>query len=254
MKEPLRVLIVKADRLCAEILRRSVTSAFPEASVALAHRLAGANAALSAESFDLLISGIAMPDGDMLDLLAAVLGDARRVDRALIVTGRRESHIFESLRALPIDGLLDTASEGLREFDAAVRSVMAGVPYWSPAVRSLLLQCMTPTAICRRLTPTEQVVFSVLGGGLDDELAAAELGMTASAVHGVRRDLHRKLKIQHRGDLMRVAAQTGFVRFSSECVSHPAFAILLSQCSSRKIPQAAQRVTMELPSASCAMF
>ena len=87
-KMPFRALIVKADRLCAETLKRAVERLVPEACIRLAHRLADANAALSAEPFDLLICGIELPDGDMLDLLAACLNRSRRVPYVLVVTGR----------------------------------------------------------------------------------------------------------------------------------------------------------------------
>jgi hypothetical protein len=42
----------------------------------------------------------------------------------------------------------------------------------------------------------------------------------------VRRGLHRKLGVQHRGELVRVAAQKGFVRFTPDGVERPGFALL----------------------------
>ena len=70
-------------------------------------------------------------------------------------------------------------------------------------------------------------MFSVIGDGCDDKVAAARLGLRESSVHSVRRELHRKLGAQHRGELIRLAAQRGYVRFTAESVQYPGQAILL---------------------------
>src|SRR5947209_5547375 len=95
-----RILIVKADRFYAEAMHQSTSRIFPGAHIRVVNQLAEANAALSTESFDMMISGIGLPDGDMLDLLAACTGVGRRVEYVLVVTARREPRVWESLNAL----------------------------------------------------------------------------------------------------------------------------------------------------------
>ena len=162
--------------------------------------------------------------------------------------------MLKSLHLLPIDGLLDSSTEGLAELDLALRSVVAGTCYWSKSVQASLHACLTPTAISQLLTPTEQIIFSVLGGGCDDDVAAAKLCLKAGTINSARRAIHRKLKIQHRGDLVRIAVESGFVRLLAAGTFRPAFAMMLSACSSRKIPHSSCEVTMEAPSASCVML
>ena len=60
------------------------------------------------------------------------------------------------------------------------------------------------------------------------------LGLSPSTVSTVRRELHRKLGVQHRGDLVRAAAQSGFVHFTPTGVVRPGFALLSASYHPRK--------------------
>ena len=229
------ILILKADRLCGDALRHSAHLVFPRATVVTASRLAEARAALSAEVFDLLITGVVLLDGDVLELLAACTDGLRRVRRVLVVTGRRDPRVLGSLRALPIAGVFDPLSEGLEALGEALTTVATGRVYWSESVPvRLSSRASGPASICRTLSPVEQLVFAVLGDGTDDRDAADRLGMTPSSIQTVRRALHRKLGVQHKGGLVRLAAQYGFVQFTPEGVVRPGFAQLLAACRSSK--------------------
>lgn len=249
-----RILVVKADRLCTDAFAHIVQKLFPEAEVLVARRLVDANAAIASGPFDLMITGIELPDGDTLDFIAAVTSKPIRIASVLVVTGHCESRILESLRTLPIKGMCDSRNDGLDEIEQALRSIAEGKPHWSSSALTALQGCVTATTIHRLLTPTEQLTFSILGDGCDDEVAAEKLNLTAASVGSLRREIHRKLKLQHRGELMRLAVQTGFVRISKTGIFRPAFATMLSLCSSRKIPRAGLPVTLEAPSASCAII
>jgi len=230
-----RVLILKADRLCGETLRRAVLTVIPAARVSLLSRVEEARAALASASFDLLLTGVAMIDGDVLDLLSGSLREPRRIRRVLVVTGRKEVRTLESVRAMPVDGVFDSSSGELEEFERALRSVISGRPYWSASVLACLSRQSAPSrSICRLLTPVEQLVLAVIGDGSDDRAAAQRLGLRSSSIHSVRRELHRKLGAKHKGELVRLAVQHGFVRFTPEGVVRPGFALLTAACSPRR--------------------
>ena len=63
--------------------------------------------------------------------------------------------------------------------------------------------------------------------------AASKLGLSPATIGTVRRNLHRKLGIQHRGELVRIAAQNGFVRFTPAGIVRPGFALLVAACQRR---------------------
>lgn len=58
-------------------------------------------------------------------------------------------------------------------------------------------------------------------------MAAMRLGLKSSAVQSVRRELHRKIEVQQRGDLVRVAVQLGYICFTATGVIRPGFELLV---------------------------
>ena len=231
-----RLLIVKADRLYAEILAQQVTEFFRCMDVMIVSRINEARVALASGRFDLILTGVTLLDGDMLDLLSTLAAPTRRVHRVLVVTERKDLRVLETLRALPVDGVFDPSSEGLDAFERAVRAIAGGLSYWSDSVLARLTQhCLPSNSLCRLLTPAERLVLAVIGDGSDNDAAAQRLGIRASSVHSIRRELHRKLGVTHRGDLVRIAAQHGFVRFTPDGVVRPGFALLVDACRARPL-------------------
>jgi len=224
------ILILKGDRLCADLLRQAALQVFPAACVKLVSRVNDGLAALTEASFDLLLTGINLPDGDVLDLLASSK-QQHRFRHVMAVTGCKELRILLSLRELSVDGVFDPLDEGLDQLCNAFRLIAAGYAYWSPNILEVLrLRRMSPNAFYHLLTPTEQLVLAVIGDGSDDHAAADQLGMQPASIQSIRRDLHRKLGVQHKGQLMRLAVQHGYVRFTPHGILRPGFSILLAAC------------------------
>lgn len=225
-----RVLILKADRLYADILRHYTDQVLNPVEIAIARTVATARDHVATRPLDLLITGLGDPlEGDAIDLVAQCLRPPRRVRRIMVVTMRREYRVFAALRTLPVEGVFDTAEEPSSAFPGALRTIMDGTRYWSSSViRHVQEVASGPKALVRILSDFELVVLSVLGGGCDNSEAARLLGLSPATISTVRRGLHRKLGVQHRGDLVRMAAQNGFVRFTPEGVERPGFSLLTS--------------------------
>jgi DNA-binding NarL/FixJ family response regulator len=223
-----RVLILKADRLYAETLSQYVERALQPVQVSIAGSVAVARNMLAAEPIDLFITGRGESlEGDALDLIAQCTKPPFRARRVLVVTMRREYRAIAVLRTLSIDGVFDSAEEPPAAFTEALQTVLGGSRYWSQSIIRRLQQLATaPTALFRLLTDFEQIVLSVIGDGCDDAEAARQLRLSPATVSTVRRGLHRKLGVQHRGELVRVAAQKGYVRFTPDGVERPGFALL----------------------------
>jgi DNA-binding NarL/FixJ family response regulator len=226
----LRILILKADTLCASVLEYATRRVFPAATFRRENTMKQAVKFLASEPVDLLLTGIGLTDGDTLDLLSEA-PEQRKFTRALVVTGRSEHRILTVLKGLSIHGIFDPTSEGLDRFEAAVRLIGEGGYYWSGKVLERLREHTTPAgSVERLLSPTEQLVFAVVGDGSDDSEAAERLNLRPSTIHSVRRELHRKLGVRHKGELVRMAVQHGYVRFTAEGVQRPGFSGLLAAC------------------------
>lgn len=229
------VLILKADRVYAEALRRAVKRVVPAAAIRTVHTIQDAAAALAEAPVDLLLTGVGMPDGGILDFLSVYLVEPRRVSRVLVVTARRDQRIMAGLNGLPIQGVFDPWTEDQQRLRVALRAVVAGAGYWSPSVLERIQRdCLSPASLCRRLSAAEQLVLSILGDGSDDNFAAELLGLKPSAISSVCRSLHRKLGVRHRGELVRFAVQHGFVRLLPGRVVRPGFATMLAAWQDRR--------------------
>ena len=230
------VLILRADRLYADVLRQMVLRVFPRVQVTIAATVEAAALIIARDRVDLFITGLGTAhEGDVLDLLVRAARQSSRVDRVLVATAGCEYRLLAALRTLEIKGVFDAANELPEAFMVALRAVGAGSRYWSQSFVDLLQQIgSTSTGLFRLLTAFEQVVLSIIGDGCDDNVAAQKLGISPSTVSTVRRELHRKLGVQHRGELVRAAAQHGFVRFTPAGVVRPGFALLCAGYHARK--------------------
>ncbi len=229
------VLIFKADRIYAEALRQHVQCVFPPAKVWTALSLDSAKRQLSTLRPDVFVTGVgASLDGDIVDLLAGQL-PAHRSLRVLVVTVRLEYRVLAALRSLSVEGVFDSASGTAEELSLALRTVAEGKRYWSQSIIEHMHRVGSASdALFRLLTTFEQVVLSVIGDGCDNVVAAHRLKLSPATVSTVRRELHRKLGVQHRGELVRVAAQHGFVRFTAGGVVRPGFGLMCSHYEARR--------------------
>lgn len=233
-KSPRSILIVKADQVYAEALGHLAASVFPAAKIKLATSNASARLASTAEPFDLLVTGLGVElGGDMLDFLSNSTGNSRFA-RVLVVTTHHESRVLAVLQALGVQGVFDSTTEDGHKLALAMAAVARGEYYRSQSILKWLACSAVHPPLSRILTNCEQLVLSVIGDGSDDLAAARELCVSPATICCVRRNLHRKLDVQHRGELMRVAAQNGFVRFSSSGVIRTGFNLLLAAHQPRK--------------------
>lgn len=222
------VLILNADRLYARNLQQMVLSVQPTARVILSTCIDSAAASLAAQSFELIVTGLEPSlKGDVIDFIASRKRSARCSERIFVISAEFEQRVVAALRTLTVSGVFDTASELPASFTPALQAVMMGQRYWSPSVLERMRnEYAASSSLFRRLTTAEQLILSIVGDGSDDISAARELGLSPATVSTVRRDLHRKLGVQHRGALIRIAVESGFVRFTASGVVRPGFAML----------------------------
>jgi DNA-binding NarL/FixJ family response regulator len=220
-------LILKTDKLCADTLSRVTEKVF-STKPRIVSSLADLPSIARETPIDLLLIGTSIPEGDVLDFLASKPSKYRPFRRVLVVTRHHEQHLLLSLKSLQVDGVFDAGTEGPDRFEHALKTISNGQRYWSQSLREVYCRDDREVDCARRLlTPLEQVVFAIVGDGCDDNNASWQLGLTSKTIQSVRCSLHRKLKVRHKGELIRLAAQYGYVRFMPEGVSRPGFSMLL---------------------------
>lgn len=230
------VVVLKADRIYAECVRQLALRVFPAARVEIATSVKAVTPLLAKGSVDLFVTGIGVSiDGDVLELLASYLRPPRTgTRRVLVMSAGRDYRELAALRALGIDGVFDSALEPTDGLMRAMKIVATGGRYWSLTIAEAMDKAGIQFGLLRVLTTFEQLALSIIGDGSDDVVAARVLGVSPGTVSSVRRDIHRKLGVQHRGELVRIAAQYGFVRFLPDQVLRPGYSILSAAYHARK--------------------
>lgn len=230
------VLLLKADRFYAESLRRAVLDAFPDARVTVTHTVDAAWRAFGRARYDVVLTGIGRTlESDALEFLSLCLGNGPRALKTLVISAQLEERTLVALRCLGVSGVFDTTHEDPASFTPALQTVLDGQLYWSDrAVKRARAAAIGRQSPCRVLTAAEQLMLAVLGDGCDDEAGARLLGLSASTVATVRRELHRKLGVSHRGELIRVALLHGFIRFTPRGVIRPGLSLLRAACDAKR--------------------
>lgn len=222
------VVILKPDRVYAECVRQMALRVFPAARIETTTTVEAASALLPARAVDLFITGIGIAmEGDVLELLSRYLQRPYSGRRVLVVSAQRDYRELAALRLLDVEGVFDSSSEPAEQLSLAMQAVGTGARYWSATIVEYLHRTSSNVKpVARILSVFEQLALSIIGDGSDDITAALQLGVSPATVSTVRRDIHRKLGVQHRGELVRVAAQQGFVRFTPNGVVRPGFSLL----------------------------
>ena len=218
-----RVLIVKWDRLWADLLRAQVASAFPRSEITVCHSGSDTVRVVRSVAVDYGVFGLTLPDMDGLDLLATLV-ERRTIPRLMVVSGRGDERTRHLLSRFRLDAYVDTSVSDGHALRAALGRLRDGGPpvHLGPPRASPGLPTVCPL-LNLVLSTTELQVFAVIGDGTDDNDAAECLRLSAKTVHCHRQHIMAKLGVRTRTELMRVAIQRGIVRVTVDGVLRPGF-------------------------------
>jgi DNA-binding NarL/FixJ family response regulator len=202
----IRVVVLKRERLAGDSIRKQVWDVWPNAVVEVFQQGLDALSSMQESKTDLLISGAKIDDMDGLEHLEPFI---QRPVPILIVTSRADQRMFEMLRRIRYDGIFDGHSEGLESLPGALRCVMQGRKYVSPALLPFLQEKKNITL--DELTERERVILSVIGDGTDNKEASKLLGISQWTVLTHRERIMRKLGLHHSRELMQYMLVNGHI-------------------------------------------
>lgn len=220
------VAILASNFILAESLRAVIAKVLPAAEIQTFARV-GCPGTLDV-TFDLLVVDLNLKSEDVLDELCTWDQTRHPFHHIVAIAAEWSARMLLCLRHLKLDAVLDSSCEGLRGLESALNLLQSRRRYWSPGLLRRVAE--VHLGLHTRLSPVEQLVLAAAGDGSDDATIARMLVMKPSSVQSVRRDLHRKLGIQQKGELVRFAVQHGYVRFCGLDVVRPGFSKLISQC------------------------
>jgi two-component system response regulator NreC len=165
---------------------------------------------------DLVILDIGMPKLNGIDVAARTQKLKRPPAVIILSMHADESYIIRALAAGARGYLLKDATD--EDLLPAVRSVMAGKPYLSPAVTGVLvedyvrqLQARGLTDSYHLLTDREKEVLQLLAEGRSNKDVATQLNVGLSTVETHRSNLMQKLNLHNTAEIVLYAVRKGII-------------------------------------------
>jgi DNA-binding NarL/FixJ family response regulator len=165
---------------------------------------------------DILILDVAMPKMNGIEVASRVqkLEGAPRV--IILSMHTDESYIIRALAAGARGYLLKEATD--EDLIPAIRSVMSGKPFFSPAVAAVLmedyvrqLQSRGLTDSYHLLTDRERQVLQLLAEGRSNKEVATLLDLGVSTVETHRANLMQKLNLHNTAEIVLYAVRKGII-------------------------------------------
>lgn len=197
----MRDLLVKA---CREAIQGAVVSGARDGESGLA--LARATRP------DVIILDLALPDGDGLDILNDFF-EACPGCKIIGISGYTDEFTLHRAMHSKLHGFVDKNEQTVDALADAIRTVMKGERYLSPAVHDTHLSLRNdPASFDKILSEREQSLLGLFGRGLTNEQVAVKVGLSELTVRNHRCRLMAKLDIRTSPELIRYALEKGFTR------------------------------------------
>ena len=212
---PIKLAIVEDQELFRRLLVGLCTTQFGFTVVCDAGSKAEALERVPAANPEVLLLDLHLPDGDGLDVakrLYELLPDLKVV----ALTSLHDEVTIHRIRAMGVQGFVDKNVQKPEVLRNAIEVVVSGRVFFAEVVQQVQ-QAMRndPQSFTKILSDREQQLLQLLGRGLSNEEAAAQMGLTAWTVHSHRRNIMKKLGASTQAELMRYALRKGFVRQDS---------------------------------------
>jgi two-component system response regulator NreC len=161
---------------------------------------------------DIVLLDLDLPDGDGLDLMAAIRRHAQQA-KIVVVTSRTDEYAIQRCLAANVAAYVDKCTQPITVVGEAMDAVANGRVYYSPVVgRARVRLREDPLAFTKILSAREQEVLRLMGEGLTNDEVAGRLDLSPQTVNTFRRNIMAKLGIHTTPHLMRYAIEKGFTR------------------------------------------
>jgi|1185.fasta_scaffold243603_2 DNA-binding NarL/FixJ family response regulator len=165
------------------------------------------------EKPDLVLMDIAMKGISGLDAAARMRQRQPEVRVVILSMHAGEEYVLQALRAGAVGYLLKDAATG--ELELAIRSVMRGESWFSPAVSRQVVegyvQRVGGESAADVLTARQREVLRLVAGGKSTKEIAFDLNLSVKTVETHRAQIMERLGIRDVAGLVRYALRTGLV-------------------------------------------
>lgn len=199
--------IPDAQQWLAEALR----DAYPDVAITYTATLSQALAVNVAQSFDIALVDLNLPDGSGVDALRQIRGRSPQTLCIVVTIYDDDQHLFPALQAGAQGYLLKDQSQ--QQIRQRLQGIARGEPPLSPAIaRRLLGHFGQQTAVPEiNLTSREKEVLTLIAKGIKLVEVAEMLTITRNTAAGYVKEIYRKLDVSSRAEATLEAARLGLV-------------------------------------------
>lgn len=209
---PIKLFLLEDQAMFRELVCRTLKDALPTISIVGA--FGSADELVAAAQFvgdaDVGLLDVRLGGQECFEFLPLVRQAAPRA-RLIWVTSILEDVLLQRAMDANLPGFIhkeDTTDELI----TAIQRVAAGGTFMSPSVRQLRDGLRTRADLFSKvLSPREQQILKLLGGGFTNEEAAAVLGLSAQTIKTHRRNIMARLDLHSASELQAYAIRNGFV-------------------------------------------
>jgi DNA-binding NarL/FixJ family response regulator len=214
--EQRRVLIVEDDRTFRTRFEQILAQAGTFRIVAAVDSVAAGLRALHAETIDVLITDLGLPDGDGVVLIGEASAHQKNCVVMVVTVFGDEEHVVAAIEAGAGGYLLKDSTPD--EFLGAVRDLLAGGSPVSPMVARLVLNRLreartraVPTDNSIELTEREAEILTLVAKGFSFGDICQLLSITTNTVKTHVNRIYRKLAVHSRGQAVYEATRLGLI-------------------------------------------
>jgi len=209
-----RVILVEDDADTRHYLAEAIRGQAALELRAACPDLQSARAALAAGAPDVLLTDLALPDGDGVDLIREYKRADPRCECMVISVFGSEARVVAAIEAGATGYLLK--DEPVERVGEAILSLVQGGSPMSPGIARHILNRLNPGTPSGpepvSLTERELAVLSALARGFTYSEISAQLGLSSHTVGTHIKNIYRKLEVSSRSEAVFEACQMGIIR------------------------------------------
>lgn len=206
-------LVVEDLASSAQWQAEALCEAFPGIGVQVASSVAAARQSLQAQTPDIALVDLGLPDGDGVSLIRHVAKAHPECVTVVSTVFADDWHLFPALRAGAKGYLLKDQPRS--KIVAALHGIAEGNPALSPAIARRLMKVFAADVDdgqLHNLSPRERETLGLIGKGLRLPEVAACLNVTKNTAAGYIKAVYRKLGISSRAEAAIEAAKLGLIK------------------------------------------
>lgn len=195
-----------------DLLERACREAIPGAVVSGARDAGSGLQLCRAESPDIVILDLVLPDRDGLDVLNDIVA-ACPASKVIGISGYNDEYTLHRAMHSKLNGFVDKTGQTVEALADAIRTVMKGQRYLSPTIQEAHATMRNnPVSFDKILSEREQSLLGLFGRGLTNEEVAGKVGLSELTVRNHRCRVMAKLNLRTSPELIRYALERGFAR------------------------------------------